>query len=192
MKLKTKYLKGIIAASIALSAVSGFANAAIYNFSFGSDGQIASTIFSSYTDVGGTVSGTIELPDGDGTFSPLSVIIGSFSQDHGNDIATNLIATTWTIKLGTGFTVSGGAITAANWAAQNGSSNSDPLLGFDQIRFNFGGLNAFTLTGDPGKATITNDGFSGITYSAAIPEPSAALLLGGGMLGLMVRRKRNG
>lgn len=34
---------------------------------------------------------------------------------------------------------------------------------------------------------------SGLSKTAlAIPEPSSALLLGGGMLGLMIRRKRNG
>lgn len=174
---------------LAIASFSGKAQAATYKFSFTSDGDIASTVFSPFTDVGGTVEGTIVLPDGDGTFLPTSLLIESYSPAHGTDINTNLLATSWATRVGTGFTVLGGVITNAEWAAQTGSANPDPMLGFDQIRFNYPNLNSFTLTGNPGQVTVNNDGFAGVTYTL-VPEPSSGLLAASGALAALSFRNR--
>lgn len=174
----------IVLASIAtLFALSGIqsASAAVYYFSFDS------TVVSNMTTINGPVRGSITLPDGDGTFLPTVVLITEHPAGLNGTINAGLTPTTWSTRVGAGFTVSGGQIVAAQWLAEEPGA----LDSYNQLRFNFGGFNLLTFNGDTsGTYVANNSGFSGVTYSSSpIPEPSAALLGALGALCLLRRRR---
>jgi hypothetical protein len=162
--------------------------AVIFNFTITGDN---STFVDTNNKVLGTVTGSVTLPDGDGTHLPLSISIGSYPVGIGGEVNQNLFPTTWQNQLGTGFVVSGGQIIGANWLGQQ-ADGGPTLSSGDQIRFNYDGFNSFRLTGLPIQnypALSNASGFSGVTYSS-IPESASHVFLGLFLAGAACRRTR--
>ena len=100
---------GAIAGMVVI--VASPANAIVFNFSFDNEEGA----------VNGTVEGTIELPDGDGTFSATSISITSAPSGLGYTLPVNPLLLD--LQFNNSFTVSGGSITSSNYAAQTNSSS---------------------------------------------------------------------
>lgn len=184
----------IIVISISLLTTIGVtakeAKALDFNFSFTDDSNDFSF---EATYVSGTVSGVIRgLEDNQANQAPTSVEILSFPGGLLGDLETSLIASDWELVLGSGFTVNNGAITAADWVAQQSDDGSGDDV--DQIRINFQSINSLTFDS---LSTLTgnSDSFAGVTFSSAsasVPfefSPSLGLVAVGSIFGLSRLRK---
>jgi hypothetical protein len=155
--------KTLFTAALGLSFVLPQAEAAtIYTFSFSNvDGAVS-----------GTVSGTVTLPDGDGTFAATSVLVTSAPAALGYTLPFE--ATTVGIQPGNVFIVTGGAINAAasNFAFQ---STSGPLR---LLALNFGSFGSLmNLSGFVSFTSgVSDSNNTTLTYSSAptgVPELDA-------------------
>lgn len=155
------------------------ASAATFNFSFSNENGA----------VNGTVEGTIELPDGDGTFAATSIVVTSAPAALGYTLPFDVLANL-TQVFANSFTVAGGSIDTVNssFVAQNSSIGSVFTL-------NLPGLgSAFNVQGSGNGASGVQDSDSSTlsyTSAASVPEPSSliALALVGGSLLLTKRVK---
>lgn len=174
-------LTSLTVAGVATTAVLGSANmasAAIFNFSF-----------SNVTGaIGGTVSGTIELPDGDGTFAATSVIVTSAPAGLGYDpTTTNFIGTPENV-----FSVVGGNIVVANTSFL-GLFDGRTALALSATSFadqTF--LDAFSAA-DFGVSGVLDTTSSTLSFSpaATTPEPGTLLgLLAVGSIGALTRKRK--
>lgn len=176
----TKSFNNPLAVSLALATVATAtlaqsASAATFNFSFSNvDGTVS-----------GTVQGTITLPDGDGTFAATSVIVTSAPAALGYTLPYDALANL-TTPVTNSFTVSGGAITASNFARQNSTDAlSLALPGLGSL-FNVRG-SASTTSGvlDSSNSTLT------FSSPAPVPEPATVLgLLSVAGVGLLGKRQK--
>ncbi len=165
---------------LALSSVLGFtsiANAATFNFSFTNEGG----------NINGTVEGTVELPDGDGTFAATSVIVTSAPPEVfpvGNpDFTTGMV-------LDNSFEVIDGEI---NLVSLNLAAFVDDALNnehYIQFSSGSGGLvNSFTGDG------MNSRGNTSLTFTPAngvgTPEPTSLVaLIGVGVLSVSSKLKK--
>ena len=143
---------------------------------------------------GGTITGKIVGLSSSGSSTPTEIVITSQPAGY-PDTPTNLIASGYGFYgSSNNFTVSGGAIVAANVGIYKALSNGDYQgYGFDITATAFGfsnenGLVLLSGTGSTLMSSTNNSGFSGITYTA-VPEPHrTALIFLLACLGLLVGR----
>ncbi len=169
----------ISAGALAISVAS--AGTATYSFSFDNvDGT-----------VGGTVSGTFELADGDGSFAPTSFIVDTAPAALGYSLAldfldpgngfSNLISNT--------FTVAGGLITNATFGATNATEgiliDATGTFGFSLMNI-IGTANITTGVLDNDSTTLSFDRVSAVPLPASMP----LLLAGLGAVTIARRRKK--
>jgi hypothetical protein len=145
-----------------------------FTFSFDNDSPIG--------NAPGTVSGTIfGLNDNQNNQPATSIAITSLPVGLGGIFEQGNNPLTWDFQSVNKFSVSGGIITAFNFAAQSS--------GDDFFSLNSGGLNSLTLN-DPNTATSNNNGLAGVTLtpvgSVAVPfefSPTLGIFLIGGLWG---------
>ncbi len=175
--INLKPLTSTIAASMVVTVMGAFdvANAATFNFSFSNeDGPVP-----------GTVEGTIELPDGDGTFAASNVTVTSAPAALGFTLPFDVI-TNFPIVIGNSFTVSGGAIDAgaSTFFATNGP----------QAFFLNGPIGTQFAPGAPNSGVSDLDN-STLVYSSNVttPEPTSMIALASlGLLGVTSKLKKKG
>ncbi|ACK67181.1 hypothetical protein PCC8801_3204 [Rippkaea orientalis PCC 8801] len=181
----------IVLGAASLSGIIGFtnvANAATFGFSFSNVNG----------PVGGTVEGTIELGDGDGTFAATSVIVTSAPAALGYTEPFDILANFTTVLSNT-FTVTGGMInSAASSFAACSNGCTSPASG---LLLNFPGVG--TALSIQNTIFVTNgvlDSFnSTLSYSStgAVPEPltmlgaGAAVAFGGVFKKKLAAKKDN-
>jgi len=175
---------GVSATLLALSSVLTsvtVANAATFNFSFSNeDGP-----------VNGTVSGTITLPDGNGTFPASNITVTSAPAALGYTLPFNVFAGLPNIIQNT-FTVVGGMI---NNAVSVFGAQNDSTLGSFAFNFpTFGTLASILDNGSPSSGVLDSDN-STLVYSsnapATTPEPTSVItLIGIGVLGVASKLKK--
>jgi hypothetical protein len=146
--------------------------------------------------VNGTVSGTLDLPNGNGTFAATSLKINSAPAALGYTQPVDVFSYFPNV-FNNSFTVSSGTITASSFAADNGQPyNSPNFVGFalNYVPGIFGTL----LSNNPGVTATSGvqDMFSTtLTYSPATPVPfdttPGAMLLTIPVLALMYRWKQS-
>jgi hypothetical protein len=179
---------GLTATVLALGSMLGsasIANAATFNFSF--DNQDGA--------VNGTVSGTITLPDGDGTFPASSIIVTSAPATLGYTLPLDVLNGVVAVTSNT-FNVVGGIINAATsiFASQ---VTGNAIFG---LNAGFGNSyltdinNQFTFVENTG---VLDNGNSTLLYSsnppASTPEPTSVItLIGVGVLGVASKLKKKG
>ncbi|MGB5595088.1 MAG: hypothetical protein WBM62_13750, partial [Crocosphaera sp.] len=177
------------ASVLAVASVLGSANvahAATFNFSFSN--VIGNTP--------GTVEGTIELPDGDGTFAATSIVVTSAPAALGYTTPFDVLANSLDILVNS-FNVLGGEIDDAtsnvaiifNVGTANGSVFSLGFPGFGSRL----GVNGIPVTGGNNGVVDVND--TTLAYSAVTaettPEPTSIVtLLGVGVLGVASKLKK--
>jgi hypothetical protein len=128
-----------------------------FNFSFNNTGG----------QVGGTVSGTLNLPDGNGTFAATSVQIISAPASLGYTLPVDALSYFKTVSSNS-FTVSNGTITASSLGLQG-----NPNINFFGLNFaipTYGSV----LTGSNNRALnsgVWNNTSTTLTYSSATPVP---------------------
>lgn len=136
--------------------------------------------------VPGTVSGTITLPDGDGTFAASLITVESAPAALG--YTTPVDVTQLTTQLANSFVVSGGQIDKANSRFGVQHSSLVFLLNYFSLgsaASPFGNLNI--------KSGVEDSASSTLVYSsapAAVPEPTSMAILGLGALGMAYRARR--
>lgn len=163
-------------AGIAAVAMASSAEAVVFDFSFSNvEGPVA-----------GTVEGSLTLPDGDGMFAATSVIVDSAPAALGYTLPFDVLANL-TLVVANSFTVAGGSITDAEFAAQD-----DPFLGSGlSLGFTgFGSVLSIFQTGsvNDGVIDVSN---STLTFSrVAVPVPATAALLVGGLAAVGIARRR--
>ena len=166
----------MLAASAFVSVV-GFANtanAAIFSFSFNNeDGP-----------VDGVVEGTVELPDGDGTFSATAVTINSFPVEL--ELPSPPLETLNFGSPDNTFTVAGGEIIEASFFGLiNGETSLSFSSSFPPNEITY--LDFFNA-GDFGETGVRDDDSSTLVFtraSVSTPEPASVLtLVGLGLFGI--------
>ncbi len=175
----------LTAVIFAAATVMGTAEAAeamsFFNFTFDNENG----------SVAGTVEGTIELPDGDGTFAASSVLVTSAPTALGYTLPVELVSSNFSGNTNNtnSFTVLGGEITDLNFAGANITEGL--FLSWDGL----GGLTFLNTVGAGGFGNgVTDLDGSTLTFTAAntqpVPTPAAVLpgLLG---MGFSAIRKRN-
>ena len=174
-----KLLSCLAAGALALAASS--ATAATYTFSFDNVGGT----------VAGTVSGTIELADGDGTFAATSVIVDTAPAALGYTLSLDFLdpANGYTTDFGNSFTVVGGQITDATFGRVNSTEglflSNDQLPDFQTWLNTVGSANQGIGVADFASTTLTFGTLAAVPLPASLP----LLLAGLGGFGLMSRRK---
>jgi hypothetical protein len=204
----SKFSKLIAATLLAFASLSASADTGVVNFSF--DG---------IRDQGGTIVGKVTgeifgLNANGANQQATSIVITSYPTDFqswfvpwwvaGNDVnysaqlpdagSVTFAANTFTDN---SFTLNNGVVTSANVYADNGY----------RVALNWFGYNFFSTptiqTGEVwqnqvsylGGTVENSNGFGGVTYSALapVPEPEtyAMMLAGLGLMGFMVRRRKN-
>ncbi|MGK7946281.1 MAG: PEP-CTERM sorting domain-containing protein [Microcystaceae cyanobacterium] len=154
-------------------------NAATFNFSFTNvEGPVS-----------GTVEGTIELPDGDGTFAATSVIVNSAPPALGYTTPFDVFAT-FAIELTNSFTVVSGEIDALASSFGVAEMGEAFVLNFSTT----GSVLSLAGSGFTSSGVRDTDN-STLIYSsvptATTPEPSAILgLLAVGSLGALTRKRK--
>lgn len=117
--------------------------------------------------VNGTVSGTLDLPNGNGTFAATSLKINSAPAELGYTQPVNVLSYFQDV-VNNSFTVSNGTITASSFAAQTNSSSEGLSLNF--VPGTYG--STLTKVGQydvySGVADINS---TTLTYSPATPVP---------------------
>lgn len=161
------------------------AHAATFNFSFSNeDGP-----------VNGTVQGTIELPDGDGTFAATSVIVTSAPAALGYTVPLDILGSPVNV-FDNSFTVVNGVI---DEVASILDIEFDSNVVFALNSPFFGGASYLTDINNPANGVVDTGVFdsdsSTLTYSAAVaettPEPTSIItLLGVGVLGVASKLKK--
>lgn len=137
-------------------------------------------------NVAGSVSGKIfGLADNLAGQAATSVLIETFPAGLGGIVNVGLDAVTWGVQNANAFAVAGGAITAANFFAQDitgGGAAADTLL-LNAVA----GFNLLTFDNN-GTQVRNNAGLGGTTYAqvSAVPEPGTWGLLGIGLVGLAI------
>ncbi|MEA5536195.1 PEP-CTERM sorting domain-containing protein [Crocosphaera sp. XPORK-15E] len=179
LSLSTAFAGATVLAAATVVGSANVANAATFGFSFSNVNGA----------VNGIVEGTIELPDGDGTFAATSVFVTSAPAALGYTTPFDVLAN-FPILGANSFTVAGGTIDALNssFLAQNPT---------EALVLNFPGVGTFlNVVGTASVLIGVNDtNNSTLTYSASAattPEPStivALAMLGSGLL-LSKRVKR--
>lgn len=168
------------AAVIALGTV-GTAQAATFNFSFSNVSGA----------VNGNVGGTIQLPDGDGTFAATSVVITSLPGSLGLTAPVNALANGSPQNV---FSVVGGQINLAGTQFV-GLINGGTALALNTTIVSVGtfldALNGANL----GATGVQDIDSSTLTFTsasaAAVPEPASVIgILGLGVFGVTSLRKR--
>lgn len=147
---------------------------AVYTFSFQNiDGPVS-----------GTVSGTITLPDGDGTFQASSIFILSAPAALGYTTPFDVL-TVMTLNIANSFDVSGGQIQASSSFASQSNANA-----FTLNYFTFGSLLSLISGGGRTSGVVDLNGTT-LTYGvASVPEPSPLAIFGIGALCLAFRARR--
>jgi hypothetical protein len=144
----------------------------------------------------GTVEGTIELPDGDGTFAATSIVVTSAPAALGYTTPFDVIANAVN-SFANSFTVVGGEIDAAtsntaivfNVGTADASAFSLGFPGFGSLL----GVNGVPVTNSINGVVDVND--TTLAYSAVTaettPEPTSIVtLLGVGVLGVASKLKK--
>lgn len=174
-------LLGRLFVGMVMSAVVSVASASVvFTFSFDNeDGSVA-----------GTVAGTVELPDGDGTFAALNLTITSAPAALGQAVPVTLADFTSVTE--NTFTVIGGAVDVGDshfFGIFPGFNNAFALNGTD---FSAGGRSFLDqqpigFLGVPGTLDLDS---SSLRFAAAVAEPGSLVLLGLGFVGLGLMRRR--
>lgn len=168
-------------AGVALCAATGLASAsAVFSFTFNNeDGSVA-----------GSVSGTVELPDGDGTFAALNLIITSAPAALAQAVPVDL-ADFAQIDENT-FTVVGGAVNVAASHFFGIFPGFNSAFALNGTAFGAGGRSFLdqqpvAFLGEPG--TLDRDS-SSLRFAAVVPAPGSLAVLGLGLAALGVMRRR--
>lgn len=173
------------AAGIALATLlASAAEAATFSFTFSNEDST----------IGGTVEGTIVLPDGDGTFAATGLTIDSAPAALGYALPIGLADFIEVTE--NAFTVLGGEIDASAsvfFGIFPGFGSAFALRGTD---FGAGGRTFHDVAtggflGDPGMIDLDSSTLRYASNEAVVPLPPAALLLMTGLAGLgLVARRR--
>ncbi len=181
MKFSAKI--ALLAAGALLSAAPALATTVLFQFASDSSTQIIGR-----TQVPGTVQGSLIGLTDNSTSLPTFISITQVDPGIGILLGTY----TSDISEGTGITLSGGQVTAANLLFNFTSAGN----GF-QLRLNFEDMNFLHWNGGATPIVGTGNvlGFGGATYGQpgnAVPEPAAwAMMLGGfGLVGTSLRRRQ--
>jgi len=175
MKRSTKL--GALAVLI-LASTSGVTQAdQIFNYTF----------TNSAGSVPGTVTGSIDLPDGNGTFAATHVFIDSYPAALGSIGTPPLDAATWT-QLTNSWTVASGAITTESFEAVN-QTPSPPFDGATLLFIPTIGDLEDSSTGANVEGSVV------FTPQVSTPEPASLTLLASGFFAIggfgLVRRRRS-
>ena len=161
--------KLVLAAGIAAFAAP--ATAATYNFSFSNDDG----------GTAGTVSGTIELGDGDGVFAALAVFLNAFPAALGLGAAP--VDTNATSAGTNSFTVAGGQVTDADYFGL--------IDGSTALALNSQGSTFLDKSGEAGFGATGVQDLDGSTLSiSAVPLPASMPLLLAAFGGIALMRRR--
>jgi hypothetical protein len=179
LSLSTAFAGATVLAAATVVGSANVANAATFGFSFSNvDGP-----------VNGTVEGTIELPDGDGTFAATSVFVTSAPAALGYTTPFDVFANFFFVNTNS-FTVAGGTIDALN-------SEFLVVNETDGLSLNFSGGGTFlnvagSVNAFSGVADFSNSTLVYTSAAASVPEPSTivALAMVGSSLLLSKRVKR--
>jgi hypothetical protein len=144
-------------------------------------------------NVAGTVSGKIYGLSDNATGAASKVTIDSYPSALDSVYAAGEIDTSlWNQQYQNLFTVTGGAITAGGFWAQNTVSGSS--VG-SQLYINGSPYNFVNIDGNDSRYVWSSSGFSGVTFSLVdegntVPEPASLALVGLALTGLAVARRR--
>ncbi|MEA5508410.1 PEP-CTERM sorting domain-containing protein [Crocosphaera sp. UHCC 0190] len=176
--LNKLFLSTAFAGATVLSVASVFgsanvANAATFGFSFSNVNGA----------VNGIVEGTIELPDGDGTFAATSVFVTSAPAALGYTTPFDVLANFPSVNANS-FTVAGGTIDALNSSFLARSATEALVL-------NFPGVGTFlNVVGTASTLSGVNDSNSSTLTYSAVPEPLTILGAGAAIsFGTAFKRK---
>ena len=186
LKNKTFNYAASIVTVASIVAFASVANAATFNFSFSNEDGA----------VNGTVEGTIELPDGDGIFDPISIMVTSAPPELGYTYPLDVFIPNAVIE--NSFTVVNGMIDKAMSLFEVQFPNTTAFFGFNTT-FGMGATYLTDINNSPN--TVINTGIldsdsSTLTFSVAnvtsTPEPTSVItLLGVSVLGVASKLKKN-
>jgi hypothetical protein len=168
MKLSTLALATILSAGTATAA-----SAVNFDFSFSDDGSLGPF------DVPGTVTGEILGLTNNATSTATHVVIESVVNPEGESLGLATPLDTIGKVITNTFTIAGGQITAASYAAIDTSSDGYELL------LDFNGRNSL-YSGGTNLITGNTGGVTGITFTLAgpVPETPTWVMLVVGFVGL--------
>lgn len=169
MKSRQATLRAVLSLAF-LGVLAGNAKAAVYTFSFSNvDGAVS-----------GTVSGTITLPDGDGTFAATSIVVTSAPTALGYTTPFDVF-TVMNLHVENSFTVLGGNIVLASSTFGRQTPQSAftlNYLAFGSMLTTVAGASPSSGVQDASDSTLIYGG-GGSSVPDAGPGPALALLLGG-------------